>query len=93
VHVLHLCFIDICSSELKSVLRSNENSSLEDASQDVKDVLQENSLQEDGIYSTVKLSSLEKLFSQKIILIVNHYHAGEPHINPVQNDRTSHVNT
>jgi hypothetical protein len=67
----------LCTPELKSVLRSNEDSSLEDASQDVKGVLQEDSLQEDGVYSAIKLSSLEKLFSQKIILTSNHYHAGE----------------
>jgi hypothetical protein len=83
----------LCKSELKSVLRSNEDSSLEDASQNVQGVLQENSLQKDGIHTAVKLSPLEKLFSQKIILILKHYHAGAPHIYPIQNDRTSHVNS
>ena len=77
---------------IKSVLRSNENSSLEDASQDVKEILQEDSLPKDGIHSAVELSSLEKLFSQKIILTSNHYHAGENHCCTVQNNRAYDIN-
>jgi hypothetical protein len=63
-------------SQLKSIFLTNEDSSLEDAPQDVKKVLQENFMQKNGIHPAVELSSLEKLFSQKIILIVNHYTGG-----------------
>jgi hypothetical protein len=56
---------------------------MEDAAQDVKVVLQKNCVQKNGIHPTVELSSVEKLFSQKIILTVNHYHAGQPNISTV----------